>query len=257
MKAKIKKILNAKNKKPLVCLTAYSKQYSKILDKHCDIILVGDSMANTLYSMKDTHQVTLDMMINHATSVQLGVKNALTVVDMPKNSYRNVSEAKKNAKLIIKKTKCNAVKIESNRRNFLIIKKIVKEGIPVMGHIGFTPQFKSKFKPEGLTNFQSLNLLNEAKKIEEAGAFAIVLECISSKTAGSITKNLKIPTIGIGSSVNCDGQVLVTDDILGLSGFKPKFVKKYVDLNKNIEKGIKKYRNDVRNKTFPKKINSF
>tara|TARA_B100001029_G_C14864659_1_gene341020 strand:- start:108 stop:731 length:624 start_codon:yes stop_codon:yes gene_type:complete len=207
--------------------------------------------------MKDTHQVTLDMMINHATSVQLGVKNALTVVDMPKNSYRNVSEAKKNAKLIIKKTKCNAVKIESNRRNFLIIKKIVKEGIPVMGHIGFTPQFKSKFKPEGLTNFQSLNLLNEAKKIEEAGAFAIVLECISSKTAGSITKNLKIPTIGIGSSVNCDGQVLVTDDILGLSGFKPKFVKKYVDLNKNIEKGIKKYRNDVRKKTFPKKINSF
>ena len=99
--------------------------------------------------------------------------------------------------------------------------------------------------------------LNEAKKIEEAGAFAIVLECISSKTAGSITKNLKIPTIGIGSSVNCDGQVLVTDDILGLSGFKPKFVKKYVDLNKNIEKGIKKYRNDVRKKTFPKKINSF
>ena len=139
----------------------------------------------------------------------------------------------------------------------MIIKKIVKEGIPVMGHIGFTPQFKSKFKPEGLTNFQSLNLLNEAKKIEEAGAFAIVLECISSKTAGSITKNLKIPTIGIGSSVNCDGQVLVTDDILGLSGFKPKFVKKYVDLNKNIEKGIKKYRNDVRKKTFPKKINSF
>ena len=257
MKARIKKILNAKNKKPLVCLTAYSKQYSKILDKHCDIILVGDSMANTLYSMKDTHQVTLDMMINHAISVQLGVKKALTVVDMPKNSYRNINEAKKNAKLIIKKTKCNAVKIESNKRNFLIIKKIVKEGIPVMGHIGFTPQFKSKFKPQGLTNFQSLNLLNEAKKIEEAGAFAIVLECISSKTAGSITKNLKIPTIGIGSSVNCDGQVLVTDDILGLSGFKPRFVKKYIDLNKNIEKSIKKYRNDVRKKTFPKKINSF
>ncbi len=257
MKARIKKILNAKNKKPLVCLTAYSKQYSKILDKHCDIILVGDSMANTLYSMKDTHQVTLDMMINHAISVQLGVKKALTVVDMPKNSYRNINEAKKNAKLIIKKTKCNAVKIESNKRNFLIIKKIVKEGIPVMGHIGFTPQFKSKFKPQGLTNFQSLNLLNEAKKIEEAGAFAIVLECISSKTAGNITRNLKIPTIGIGSSVNCDGQVLVTDDILGLSGFKPRFVKKYIDLNKNIEKSIKKYRNDVRKKTFPKKINSF
>ena len=126
-----------------------------------------------------------------------------------------------------------------------------------MGHIGFTPQFKKKFKPEGLTKSQSNNLLKEAKKIEEAGAFSIVLECISSKTAEIITKKLKIPTIGIGSSVNCDGQVLVTDDILGLSGFAPKFVKKYIDLNKNIEKSVKKYRNDVRKKIFPKKINSF
>ena len=207
--------------------------------------------------MKNTHQVTLEMMINHSISVQLGVKRALTVVDMPKNSYRKSNEAIKNAKLIIKKTKCNAVKIESNRKNYLIIKKIVKEGIPVMGHIGFTPQFKKKFKPEGLTKSQSNNLLKEAKKIEEAGAFSIVLECISSKTAEIITKKLKIPTIGIGSSVNCDGQVLVTDDILGLSGFAPKFVKKYIDLNKNIEKSVKKYRNDVRKKIFPKKINSF
>lgn len=257
MKSKILKILKKKNKSPLVCLTAYSKNISKILDKYCDIVLVGDSLGNVLYGMKNTHNVTVDMMIKHASSVMLGIKKSLCVVDMPKNSYRNLHEAKKNAKKIIKITKCDAVKIENNKKNYSLIKNLVKSNIQVMGHIGYTPQYKKKFKVEGKTKKEEIKLIKEAKKIQDAGAFSIVLECISSKTSTKITKELKIPTIGIGSSKNCDGQILVTDDILGLSGFYPKFVKKYLDLNKILNKTFKKFSYDVRNKKFPKKINSY
>ena len=251
----ISKILNIKNKKiksPIICLTAYQKSVAKILDKYCDIILVGDSLANVLYEMKDTHKVSLEMMINHARSVKKGIKNAILVVDMPKNSYKTPSMASKNALKIIKTTKCDAVKVESNNKNFHIIKHLVKSKIKVMGHIGYTPQFK-KFKVAGKDNKEKNNLTKEALNIEKAGAFAIVLECINSSTAKIITKSLKIPTIGIGSSLNCDGQILVTDDILGLSGFKPRFVKKYLNLNKLIENAVKEYRNDIINKKFPKK----
>ena len=176
---------------------------------------------------------------------------------MPKNTYNNLKNAKKNAKKIMFETKCDGVKIEHNKKNFSIIKNLVESKIPVMGHIGYTPQFKKKFKVSGKSRFEEQKLINEAKKIEKAGAFSIVLECISSKTAQKITKALKIPTIGIGSSKSCDGQILVTDDILGLSGFYPKFVKKYVNLTKIIEKNIKKYRNEVIREKFPKKNNSF
>ena len=146
-----------------------------------------------------------------------GIKKALLVVDMPKGTYNSAAHALKNAKLIIKKTKCDAVKIESNNKNFEIINALVKNKIPVMGHIGYTPQFKKKFKVEGKNIKETKKLIRESKLIENAGAFSIVLECITPITSKKITKLLKIPTIGIGSSVYCDGQILVTDDLLGLN----------------------------------------
>ena len=252
---KIKKIQLKKHKSKIVSLTAYSRNFSKILDKHCDIILVGDSMANVLYGMKNTHKITLDTIIQHSISVKKGIKKSLLVVDMPKGSYNNPTQAKKNAQIIFKKTNCDAVKIESNNKNFKIIKEIVQAKIPVMGHIGYTPQFKDRFKVEGKNKKEIQKLIKEAILIEKAGAFSIVLECITPNTAKEITKLLKIPTIGIGSSSHCDGQILVTDDILGLSGFYPKFVKKYVNLNTVIEKAVKKYSKEVKAKLFPKNKN--
>ncbi len=252
---KIKKILSKKNKEKIVCLTAYSKNIAKVLDKHCDITLVGDSLANVLYGMKNTHKISLETIIIHSVSVKKGLKKSLMVVDMPKGSYKNPNQAKKNAKLIKRLTKCDAVKIESNNKNFKIIKEITKAKIPVMGHIGYTPQFKEKFKVEG-KNIKEINkLINEAISIETAGAFSIVLECVTPYTAKIITQLLKIPTIGIGSSSYCDGQILVTDDILGMSGFYPKFVKRYTNLNSIIEKAVKKYSKDVKSKKFPNNKN--
>ena len=253
--SKIRKILNKKNKSKIVSLTAYSKNIAKILDKYCDIVLVGDSLANVLYGLNNTHKVNLENMIQHTASVRKGIKKSLLVVDMPKGSYGNLKLAKKNAKLLMKKTDCDAVKIESNKKNFNIIKFLVKHKIPVMGHIGFTPQFKKKFKIEGDSKKKADKLLKEAKNIEKAGAFSIVLECINSEASKLITNSLKIPTIGIGSSNNCDGQILVTDDMLGISGFYPKFVKKYLALDRIIEKAIKKYTRDVKLKKFPSKKN--
>ena len=255
MDKKIQNIINKKNKSKIVSLTAYSKNIAKILDKYCDIVLVGDSMANVLYGLNNTHKVNLENMIQHTASVRKGIKKSLLVVDMPKGSYGNLKLAKKNAKLLMKKTDCDAVKIESNKKNFRIIKFLVKHKIPVMGHIGFTPQFKKKFKIEGDSKKKAYKLLKEAKNIEKAGAFSIVLECINSEASKLITNSLKIPTIGIGSSNNCDGQILVTDDMLGISGFYPKFVKKYLSLDRIIEKAIKKYTRDVKLKKFPSKKN--
>ncbi|MDC0903024.1 3-methyl-2-oxobutanoate hydroxymethyltransferase [Pelagibacteraceae bacterium] len=255
MKNKIKKILLKKNKKKIVCLTAYSKNIAKILDKFCDIILVGDSMANVLYGMKNTHEISLESVMQHSISVKKGVKKSLLVVDMPKGTYNNPLQAKKNAKLLIKKTKCDAVKIESNNKNFKVIREIAKSKIPVMGHIGYTPQFKNKFKVEGKKNIEIKKLFEEAILIQQAGAFSIVLECLTPYAAKKITTALRIPTIGIGSSIHCDGQILVTDDILGLSGFYPKFVKKYANLNKLIEKAVKKYSHEVKTKVFPNNKN--
>ena len=251
MNKKIKKILLKKNKSKIVSLTAYSKNIAKILDKYIDIVLVGDSMANVLYAHKNTHKLTLENIIQHTNSVKKGIKKSLLVVDMPKNSYSNLEKAKKNAKLIMKLTKCDAVKLESNKKNYKIIEKLVSIKIPVMGHIGYTPQFKKKVLIEGQTKSDANSLLKEAKLIENAGAFSIVLECLTPSSAKLITSKLRIPTIGIGSSLHCDGQVLVTDDMLGISGFYPKFVKKYINLNKIIEKAIKKYTKEVKFKKFP------
>ncbi len=255
MNKKVKKILKKKNKTKIVSLTAYSKNIAQILDKHCDIILVGDSLANVLYGFKNTHQINLDNIIQHTQSVKKGIKKSMLVVDMPEGTYKNKQQAKKNAKLIMNLTKCDGVKLENNGKNFNILKELVKLKIPVMGHIGYTPQFKKKFRVEGRTTEEIKKLLKDAILIEKAGAFSIVLECLDPKASEIITKNLEIPTIGIGSSANCDGQILVTDDMLGLSGFYPKFVKKYASLNRIIEKAVKNYSRDVKLKKFPNKKN--
>ena len=255
MNKKIKKIILKKNKQKIVSLTAYSKSIAQILDKYLDIVLVGDSMANVLYGHKNTHKINLDNIIQHTKSVRMGIKKSLLVVDMPKGTYDTFKAAEKNARILIKKTACDAIKLESNNKNFKIIEKLVRKKIPVMGHIGYTPQFKKKFKVEGRSTKDANKLLREAKLIEKAGAFAIVMECLSPNAAKLITNELSIPTIGIGSSINCDGQILVTDDMLGISGFYPKFVKKYLNLNRIIEKAVKKYTRDVKLKKFPSNKN--
>ena len=251
MNSKIREIILKKNKSRIVSLTAYSKNIAKILDKYCDIVLVGDSLANVLYGHKNTHNINLKTIIDHSKSVKKGIRKSLLVVDMPKDSYSNPTKAIKNAKMIMKQSGCDAVKLENYKNNYKIINLLVKKKIPVMGHIGFTPQFKKKFNIEGKTKKDSKNLLQKAKLIEKAGAFSIVLECISSQAAKLITNNIKIPTIGIGSSSYCDGQILVTDDMLGISGFYPKFVKKYANLDRVIEKATKKYSREVKKRKFP------
>ena len=257
MNRNIKNILNKKNKSKLVCLTAYSKNIASILDNHCDIILVGDSLGSVLYNYKSTKEVTLDTMINHSKSVRLGVKKSLMVVDMPFNTYRNPKEALKNAKLVIKKTKCDAVKLEGGKKIISIVKKLVKNKIPVMGHLGILPQTDKKFTFKGKKSLERNRILKEAKLLEAAGIFSIVLECIEIKLSKVITNKLTIPTIGIGSSANCDGQVLVIDDLIGLSESKFRFVKKYVNMSKIINGAVKKYKFEVLKKHFPKSKHSF
>ena len=257
MKKNILKIIKAKNRRPLVCLTAYSRPIAKILDKYCDIVLVGDSLATAMYGMENTHEITLETMIQHGISVKSNLSKALCVIDMPNRTYRNIKEAKKNAKLVFKKTKCDAVKMECNGKNFKIIESVVKLGIPVMGHIGFTPQYYKNFKLQGLQDKERVKLIKEAKENEKAGVFSIVVECVTSHVAKEITQSLSIPTIGIGASIHCDGQILVTDDMLGLSGFYPRFVKKFARLNNIIEKGVQKYNKAVLTKKFPGNKNKF
>ena len=257
MNKKIKQILNKKNKKKIICLTAYSKNVACILDKHCDLILVGDSLGSVLYNYNSTKQVTLETMINHSKSVRLGVTKSLMVVDMPYNTYRNSREALKNSRLVMKKTKCDAVKLEGGKKIIPIVKNLIKNKIPVMGHVGILPQTDKRFSFKGKKDNEKKKLLNDTKLLENAGAFSIVLECVESKLAKKISDQIKIPTIGIGSSVNCDGQVLVVDDLIGLSQSKLKFIKKFVDITKLIESGVKKYKSEVLKGSFPKAKHSF
>ena len=257
MNFKIKKILNKKNKSKVICLTAYSKNVSAILDKYCDLILVGDSLGSVLYDYKSTKEVTLDIMINHSKSVRRGVKKSLMVVDMPYNTYRNPKEALKNSRLVMKKTKCDAVKLEGGKKIIPIVKTLVKNKIPVMGHLGILPQTEKKFTYKGKKVSEQNRILKDAKLLERAGIFSVVLECIETKLAKKITEQLNIITIGIGSSVNCDGQVLVIDDLIGLSQSKFKFVKKYVNMSQVINSAVKKYKSEVLKKQFPKAKHSF
>ena len=255
---KIKKILKKKNKKKIICLTSYSKNISQILDKYCDIDLVGDSLGSVLYNYSSTRKVSLNTMIEHSKSVKKGIKKSLMVVDMPYKTYRNSREALKNAKYIISQTGCEAVKLEGGKKIIKIVKHLVKNKIQVMGHLGILPQSeKGKFRYKGRNKFERSKILNDAKSLSSSGVFSIVLECVENSLAKIITKSVKVPTIGIGASVFCDGQVLVTDDLLGLNPTNYRFVKKYANLGKIINNSIKFFRKDVINKSFPTKKNTY
>ena len=252
MNVKIKKILKKKNKAKIICLTSYSKNISEILDKYTDIILVGDSLGSVLYSFDTTKKVNLNMIIEHSKSVRKGVKKSLMVVDMPFNTYRNKREALKNAKKIIKHSKADAVKLEGGKKIIDIVKYLRKNKINVMGHLGILPQsHKGKFRYKGKTSTERKNILADAILLQKNGVFSIVLECIETSLAKEITKQLKIPTIGIGSSVNCDGQVLVTDDLIGLNLTSIKFVKSFYDIRKHIAIAIKKFKDEVKKQKYP------
>ena len=204
--SKIRKILNKKNKSKIVCLTAYSKNISEEIDKYVDITLVGDSLGSVLYNYSSTRKVTLTEMINHSKSVRLGVKKSLMVVDMPFKTYTTKNIALKNAKKILKETKCDAVKLEGGKKIIKQVEFLIKNKIPVLGHLGLLPQsVKGKFKSKGKTTLEIKQLMSDALLLQKTGVFAIVLECVKTPIAKQITKNLKIPTIGIGSSVHCDG----------------------------------------------------
>ena len=258
MSIKIKKILNKKNRSKILCLTAYSKNFAEEVDKYADITLVGDSLGSVLYNYNSTKKVTLTNMINHSKSVRLGVKKSLMVVDMPYKTYNTKSSALRNAKKIIKETKCDAVKLEGGKKIINQIKYLIKNRVPVMGHLGLLPQTaKGKFRSKGKNDLEKKELINDALALQSNGVFAIVLECVKTSTSKKITQALKIPTIGIGSSVNCDGQVLVTDDLLGLNNTKIKFVKKFVNLKKYINLGLKKFSSQVRSRKYPSKEHSY
>ena len=257
MQKKISIIKSKKNKSKIVCLTAYSKNTASIIDKHCDIILVGDSLGSVLYNFSSTKKVTLDMMIEHSKSVRMGVKKSLMVVDMPHNTYRNSKEALKNAKKIISITKCDAVKLEGGKKVLQIIKTLISNKIQVMGHLGVLPQSATSFKFKGKNTTERKNILRDSKLLEEAGVFSIVLECVESSLAKEITKIVRVPTIGIGASVHCDGQVLVTDDLIGLNKIRARFVKRYSNIEKQINDAALKFKKDVVTAKFPTKKHSY
>ena len=255
---KIKEIIKKKNRSKIVCLTAYSKNIAEEVDKYVDITLVGDSLGSVLYNYSSTKKVTLTEMINHSKSVRMGVKKSLMVVDMPYKTYETISSTIKNVKKVLKETKCDAVKLEGGAKIINQVKVLIKNKIPVLGHLGLLPQSnKGKFKSKGKTTREIKKLFSDALLLQKAGVFAIVLECVKTPIAKQITKDLNIPTIGIGSSVHCDGQVLVTDDLLGLNETKIRFVKKYLNIKKYINLGLKKYASDVKSKKYPSKKHSY
>ncbi|MDC0233183.1 3-methyl-2-oxobutanoate hydroxymethyltransferase [Pelagibacteraceae bacterium] len=262
LKLNYKKLLSKKNKIPITCLTAYSKPLANILDGKVDIILIGDSLGTTLYGMQNTRGVTIEMMKNHGKAVVFNTRYSMTIVDMPYNTYRNKHEALKNALDILTFTKADFIKIETDKKNINIVEHLTNNKIKVISHIGVTPQKFSNFskiRSVGKNIKDKNNLLNLAKKLEDAGSKMIVLECIGLDTSKEITNTLSIPTIGIGSSKYCDGQVLVIDDILSLSSNnkKPKFIKNYINIEKNITNAVKKFTKEVVNKNFPSKKYSY
>ena len=255
--SKIKKIISKKNKTKIVSLTAYSKNVASILDNYCDIVLVGDSLGSVLYNYKSTREVTLSTMIEHSKSVRMGIKKSLMIVDMPHNTYRNPKEALKNAKQIMKKTRCDGVKLEGGKKINETVKTLVKNKIPVMGHLGLLPQSDKTFKFKGKNELERNNIIRDAQLLEKAGVFSIVLECVETSLAKLVTKSLNIITIGIGSSKYCDGQILVFDDLIGLNPINYRFVKKYANIRNYISKAVLNYSKEVRKIKFPNKKNSF
>ncbi|MDA7699751.1 3-methyl-2-oxobutanoate hydroxymethyltransferase [Candidatus Pelagibacter sp.] len=257
MQKKILDLIKKKNKSKIVCLTAYSKNVASIIDNYCDIVLVGDSLGSVLYNFSSTKKVTLDMMIEHSKSVRMGIKKSLMVVDMPYGTYKTPNEAIKNAKKIISKTKCDAIKLEGGKKVIQIIKTLIKNKIPVMGHLGVLPQSATNFKFKGKETAERKIILRDSKLLEDTGVFSMVLECVESSLAKEITKTVKVPTIGIGASVHCDGQVLVTDDLIGLNKIKARFVKRYSNIEKQINDAVLKFKKDVIRSKFPTKKHSY
>jgi 3-methyl-2-oxobutanoate hydroxymethyltransferase len=248
-------------KRPLVCLTAYTKYMASIIDPFCDLILVGDSLSMVLYGEASTSKVSLQTMVNHGKAVRKGSKNNLVVVDMPKGTYEHSSKiALKNAKKIIKDTNCDAVKLEGGVKILKTIQKLVQNKIPVMGHIGLLPQAVSKstdYRVKGRILLEEKEIINDLMAVEDGGAFSVVIEAVTEKLANKLTKMSKIKTIGIGASNKCDGQILVTEDLLGFFSKNAKFVKRYANINAFISKAIQKYKTDVLHRKFPTKKNIY
>ncbi len=250
------KVLHKNFSKPISCLTAYSPSIANILDGKIDLILVGDSLGTTLYGMKNTQGVTMDMMKNHGAAVNKEIKKSLKVLDMPYRTYDNKVDAYKNAKILLNYCKPDLLKLEIDKKKLVILKYLVSKKVNIIAHIGVTPQsYKNfnKIKILGKTNREKNNLLFLAKESERFGAKAVLLECVTADTAKLITKNLSIPTIGIGASKYCDGQVLVFDDLINLSvnKKKPKFVKNYLNFVRIADNVIKKYNSEVKLRKFP------
>jgi 3-methyl-2-oxobutanoate hydroxymethyltransferase len=244
-----------KKVKPIIALTSYHAHTAAIADKYCDFLLVGDSLGMVMHGYETTVPVTLDMMIVHGRAVVRGAKRALVVVDMPFGSYEeSPSAAFHNAARVMKETDCGAVKLEGGRRMAETTRYLVERGIPVMAHVGLTPQSINViggFKTQGRTRDEWAAIEEDAHAIADAGAFAVVVEAVAAPLAARITDAIPIPTIGIGASAACDGQILVMEDMLGLSPRVPKFVKKFGAVAIAIEDAIKSYAEDVLDRRFP------
>lgn len=244
-----------KGKVPAVVLTAYTAPMARLLDPHVDMLLVGDSLGMVLYGMESTLPVTLDIMIAHGAAVVRSSTQAPVVVDMPFGSYQASKEAAFEAcSRVMKETGCQGVKLEGGREMAETIAFLVARGIPVMGHVALTPQHVNVFgsyRYRGRTDEERKAIMADAVAVAKAGAFSVVLEAVEESLAQKITKAIAIPTIGIGASVKCDGQVLVIDDMLGLTPFQPKFVKTYASLGAEVESAVKNYAQEVRARKFP------
>ena len=248
-------IAKRKGGAPIVALTAYHAHTARIIDPYVDMLLVGDSLGMVMHGYETTVPVPLELMIMHAQAVVRGSTRALVVVDMPFGSYEeSPSIAFRNAARVLKETGCGAIKIEGGAHMAETIRYLTDRGIPVMSHIGMTPQAVNmigSFKPRGRFRSEWAAFEEDARAVAEAGAFAVVLEALAELLAARITKQVSIPTIGIGASAECDGQILVLEDMLGLSPRVPKFVKEYAHIGEAIENAVKSYANEVRARVFP------
>jgi 3-methyl-2-oxobutanoate hydroxymethyltransferase len=248
-------IRSRKGGEPIVMLTSYHAHTARIVDKYCDVVLVGDSLGMVMHGLESTVPVTLDMMILQGHAVMRGSRRALVVVDMPFGSYEASKEqAFASCARVLKETHCGAVKLEGGRRMAETIAFLVERGVPVMGHIGLTPQSINtlgSFRAQGRDEADWAPIEADAKAVADAGAFSVVVEAVAEPLGRRITSQVAIPTIGIGASAACDGQVLVLEDMLGLSPRVPKFVKRYGSLGPGIEAAISEYARDVRARTFP------
>lgn len=247
----------------IVCLTAYDYPTARLLDEAgVDVLLVGDSLAMVALGYDSTLPVTLDEMIHHARAVRRGTKRALLVADMPFGSYHSdTAESLRNAVRFVKEAGAEAVKVEGGERRLELIARLTEAEIPVMGHIGLTPQSVNAlggYRVQGKTTDSAEQLLRDARAVEAAGAFAVVLEAVPRELAAQITRELRIPTIGIGAGPDCDGQILVVNDLLGLTfGPLPKFARQYANLGEAVTNAVRGYCNDVRAASFPSDRESY